>query len=413
MQIATRFVLFASLAGLFTAAVAQGCGGNGSGVTTSGAGAGGHGGATTSGTESTTSGTQSTTSGTQSTTSGTQSTTSGTGGATTTSGTQSTTSGGTTTSGAATSSSTGGTACVPTPCQGHIYQCGDCIDNDGDGKIDSEDPDCLGPCDNTESSYYGGIPGQAGAACIVDCYFDQDSGSGNDDCYWNHKCDPHETAPNNYSPESWNGTKCSYDTNANTPGTNKTCSELYAMQSQACLDFCLPLTPNGCDCFGCCELPAGSGKFVWLGSEDGNGNGSCDLAHVDDPTKCEPCEVVPSCYNSCGHCEICIGKPTLPPDCFPPVCGNGVCDPGETCSNCPADCGMCPSTTSSSSSGSTTSSSSSSTTGSSSSSSSSSSTGSGGGTQCPAGVQACGLPGELPCPSGYYCVTGCCQKIPG
>src|SRR5947207_1649807 len=83
-----------------------------------------------------------------------------------------------------TTSGTGGTAgCVIKHCQSHVFECGDCVDNDGDGLIDDQDPDCLGPCDNSENNYYGNIPGQAGPACTVDCYFDQDSGSGNDDCH--------------------------------------------------------------------------------------------------------------------------------------------------------------------------------------------------------------------------------------
>ncbi|MCA9639362.1 MAG: hypothetical protein KC492_01680, partial [Myxococcales bacterium] len=47
----------------------------------------------------------------------------------------------------------GSGACVQTMCQAHLYKCGNCIDDDNDGLIDSEDPDCLGPCDNTEDSY--------------------------------------------------------------------------------------------------------------------------------------------------------------------------------------------------------------------------------------------------------------------
>ncbi|APR87559.1 hypothetical protein A7982_12908 [Minicystis rosea] len=262
-----------------------------------------------------------------------------------------------------------------TSCQGHVYECGDCIDNDGDGLVDAEDPECLGPCDNTENGYYGGIPGQSGPSCTVDCYFDQDSGSGNDDCHWNHKCDPHEVAPD-YYPESKNGVSCAYDSNANTSGTSKTCDELYDAQSTTCMDYCGPLTPNGCDCFGCCELPAGGGKYVWLGSEDANGNGSCDLDHVSDPSRCQPCMPVKACLNTCAKCELCIGKTTLPPDCFP--------DGGTT---------------------------SSSSTGGSSSSGSSSSGGVEG--QCPTGVQPCGLPQQDPCSTGYYCITGCCQKLPG
>src|SRR5262249_38697191 len=153
-------------------------------------------------------------------------------------------------------------------------------------------------------------------ACTVDCYFDANSGSGDDDCHWNHKCDEHEMSPN-YYPESQNGTACEYDPNANTPGTGATCDQMYMTQSQACYDFCGPLTPNGCDCFGCCELPNNPGNYVWLGSEDASGNGTCTMAGLMDPTLCQPCKPVQACLNTCGHCEICVGKPTLPPDCYP------------------------------------------------------------------------------------------------
>jgi hypothetical protein len=266
--------------------------------------------------------------------------------------------------GGTTGTYTSGVGGAPTEiatCQGHVYQCGDLLDNDGDGLIDNQDSDCLGPCDNTEGSYYGGIPGQAGPACTVDCYFDQDSGSGNDDCHWNHECDPHETSPD-YHPESYNGASCAYDPNANTSGTPFTCDELYQTQSQLCLDYCGPLTPNGCDCFGCCELPAGSGKFVWLGSDaDGTNTGSCTQDLVNDPTRCEPCQPVAGCLNGCEPCELCLGKDTLPPECY-------------------QDGGM--------------------------------GTGGGTGGQCPPNVQPCGLAGQDPCPVNFYCITGCCQEVP-
>ncbi|MCH9685977.1 MAG: metallophosphoesterase [Deltaproteobacteria bacterium] len=35
------------------------------------------------------------------------------------------------------------------------------------------------------------------------------------------------------------------------------------------------------------------------------------------------------------------GPGCAPTDAACPVCGNGACDPGETCSDCPADCGPC------------------------------------------------------------------------
>jgi hypothetical protein len=244
-------------------------------------------------------------------------------------------------------------------CLNQIYQCGDGIDNDGDGLVDWEDPDCLGPCDNTEDSYFGGIPGGSGPNCDVDCYWDSNSGPGDDDCRWNHKCDPNEqVSPGHPEPL----TKCAYNPGANISGSSQSCAQLDLQQSATCKSFCGPITPNGCDCFGCCELPASSGKFVWLGSVDEQTNqGSCTAAVLNDPTKCEPCQPVPGCLNTCAKCELCIGKTTLPPECFQ---DGGVIDGGG------------------SDGGST--------------------------TQCPDGVQPCGLPGEALCPMDFYCTTGCC-----
>jgi hypothetical protein len=250
----------------------------------------------------------------------------------------------------------GGVPATTAACQGHIYECGDLVDNDNDGLVDSLDPDCLGPCDDTEDSYFGGIPGQNNAPCRQDCYFDQDTGAGNDDCYWNHQCDPLSEPPG-YPPSGDN--KCAYDSSASTPGTSKSCDELYNAQSAACESYCKPLTPNGCDCFGCCELPAGSGKFVWLGSTV-DLVGSCDRDHVGDPSACKPCTPVPSCLNGCAKCELCIGKDTLPSDC---KSDGGTTDSGTN-------------------------------------------------EQCPSGAQPCGLEGQSPCKDGQYCITGCCITIP-
>jgi hypothetical protein len=93
----------------------------------------------------------------------------------------------------------------------------------------------------------------------------------------------------------------------------------------------LPITPNGCDCFGCCELPARSNRFVWIGAEQG-GVGTCDNAHLDDPVACPRCTPVPSCLNRCDACEICAGEVTLGAGCTP-SCSVGVpCGPGASCS---------------------------------------------------------------------------------
>jgi len=247
-------------------------------------------------------------------------------------------------------------SCEQVLCQGHLYACGDCNDNDADSLTDSADPDCLGPCDNTEDSYYGAIPGQSSAPCKQDCHFDQDTGSGNDDCYWSHECDPLARPPD-YPPSG--DDDCEYDSEASVPGSDQSCADLQDEQSDTCLAVCLPLTPNGCDCFGCCELPAGSDSWVWIGST-ANGAGSCERESVDDPSMCRPCTPVQGCLNPCERCEICVGKPTLPSDCE--AGGEG---------------------------------------------------GAGGAnTQCPPDIQTCGQPGQPLCLSHEYCISGCCIPIP-
>ena len=71
-----------------------------------------------------------------------------------------------------------------------MTQCSDGIDNDGDGKIDYGDPECVGPLDNDEGTFATGIPGDNVDACKQDCFFDGNSGMGDDGCDWQLKCDP-------------------------------------------------------------------------------------------------------------------------------------------------------------------------------------------------------------------------------
>src|SRR6202000_513955 len=137
-------------------------------------------------------------------------------------------------------------ACQQARCQGKVYLCGDCLDNDGDGLIDADAPECPGPCDNTEDSYFGGIPGQNNAPCREDCYFDQDTGSGNDQRYWSQECDPLSVAPA-YPPSG--AARCSYKAYAVPPGSGSTGAGLMAAQSPTCASYCGSITPNGCDSF--------------------------------------------------------------------------------------------------------------------------------------------------------------------
>jgi len=270
-----------------------------------------------------------------------------------------------------TSDGGGSWICNITKCAGKTLECGDCQDNDGDGLVDWKDPECLGPCDNTEGpALIGGVGGGTASNCKVDCYFDYGNGAGNDNCLWDHKCDPLE-------PEKPWG--CTYDS-AMVGGI-----KCPVPQSTLCAKRCLPFTPNGCDCFGCCTFPAlkglgpgGGDGYVWIGAMDTTTKqGTCTFKEILDQAKCPRCTPVAGCNNPCGTCEICIGKPTLPPECFkkPDAGVAGDAAAGKDSSTTTADAGVPPSL------------------------------------QCPGGEQPCSLPGQAPCASGYYCISGCCIKV--
>ncbi len=216
-----------------------------------------------------------------------------------------------------------------------VTQCNDGIDNDGDGLIDTADPECTGPLDNDESSFATGIPGDNMDACKQDCFFDGNSGMGDDGCLWQLQCDPLSTEP-----------KCAYS--ADFVSKHATECSISDSQTQHCIDFCQKRTPNGCDCFGCCTVP-GATTPIRLAA-------TCKTAaDFADPTKCPPCTQVTQCMNTCGHCQLCLGKTVLPPDCVPdggaPDGGDGgtpvpQCDPGvQACGpglpGCPENSGGC------------------------------------------------------------------------
>jgi hypothetical protein len=225
-------------------------------------------------------------------------------------------------------------SCTPlVKADGTTPQCADCIDNDGDGFADFADPECAGPLDNDEKTFGTGIPGDNMDACKQDCFFDGNSGQGDDRCEWNLKCDPANPG----------GASCPYDPSfKNCPAT----------QSAQCKKFCAAVTPNGCDCFGCCSipLPGGGTKNVVLSS-------TCSIADINDPTKCRTCTPTTDCSNPCDRCEICVGKPTVPADCAPGPDAGADSGSGQVCT---------------------------------------------GGVTCNA---------TLPCASGTYCVTGCCIPV--
>jgi hypothetical protein len=240
---------------------------------------------------------------------------------------------------------------------GNSYGCGDCIDNDDDGLVDDKDPECLGPCDNTEGPVLlTGTPGETGNQCGADCYFDRGNGSGSGECKWDRRCDPLE-------PKD----ACTYDEGL--IGAPNYCPDV---QPDGCAEGCGVLTPNGCDCFGCCTFPELNGGYVFLGSYIGN-EGSCTLDDLQNPDLCRSCTPAGNCLNTCERCELCLGKTEIPADCFPGTGGTG----GMGGSGGSGSGGM----------------------------------GGSGDLRCNPGVQACGLPSDPPCPAGGFCLTGCCILV--
>jgi hypothetical protein len=248
--------------------------------------------------------------------------------------------------------------CSLKPCQdGKVYKCGNCLDDDMDGKIDDEDLNCLGPCDNNEAGFDLEIPGNPLSGCNRDCYFDSDSGSGNDKCDWALQCDPETPVRSCCDPNITNLASCGHNNN------RATCTSPEEQDPQ-CHQICMPYVPNGCDCFGCCDIRTTAAPaeehWVYIGSfnenQGGKKTGTCNIeaARAGDDQACRPCIPLENCMKGCGECQLCLGKTELPGHCN---------DPEE---------------------------------------------------RCPGGEQACGLPGDPSCPLFHFCLTGCCVfDIPG
>lgn len=200
----------------------------------------------------------------------------------------------------------------PVDCGGTIWSCGDGKDNDGDGLIDLMDPECTGPCDDDESSFQTGIPGD-NMDCRQDCFFDGNSGQGDDGCLWDLRCDP-------ANPGEFIG--CEY-----TGGMS--CENTPPNQDEECLEFCEPFVPPGCDCFGCCEVQTDEGS-VWIFLNSGP---DCALDNLEACSECTP--QIDDCGVPCvpGECQLCFGEAELPEGCDEPSCASG--DPCTTEADCP------------------------------------------------------------------------------
>ncbi|MBU1413686.1 putative metal-binding motif-containing protein [Myxococcota bacterium] len=220
--------------------------------------------------------------------------------------------------------------CVPDTVLG--TECSDCIDNDADGYVDGWDPECLRATDDLEGEFQSGNPADNNAINLLDCFYDGDSGSGNDTCE-THAC-------------------CLLDVDCNTLETifgisNNTLDKWFwgnwenkcdELEPQTCIDNCLPSTPPGCDCFGCCTICVGFECHDILLSTKNNFP-DCDQENYNDPTKCPTCTLHPQCSRPCDPdlCELCPGMTELdlPAHCTEVSCPDGlqVC---ATSADCPS-----------------------------------------------------------------------------
>jgi hypothetical protein len=219
-----------------------------------------------------------------------------------------------------------------TECSATGSECNNCIDDDDDGVIDGADPECTGLEDNDEGSFATDIPGDNVDAIKQDCFFDGNSGSGDDGCDLHvccflepfvDCCEGDETAAADGCIE-FTGPK--YDANECTP-------------TQQCIDSCSPLTPPGCDCFGCCTICEGGNCQDVLTNPAIYEQENCD--GLDNPTEGQCCESenLDACY-SC----------TKSVDCGPGGCNDDPEDcilcPGQTEADLPDTCNAaeCPAT---------------------------------------------------------------------
>ena len=215
-------------------------------------------------------------------------------------------------------------------------QCSNCKDDDGDGHIDGFDVQCTGPLDDNEGSFATGIPGDNIDSVKQDCFFDGDSGAGNDGCDIHVCCilGAMTVGECTIGQNQYNPAECPPPI-----GTRQL--------SQMCIDFCGELTPPGCDCFGCCTIcdPNNPTQCYDIATNPST-SPDCTTETLSDPTKCKRCTQVPSCGPSnCGGstCILCPGQDatTLPPECNNmPVCPTGqqscqtaACPTGSYCSN--------------------------------------------------------------------------------
>ncbi len=209
-------------------------------------------------------------------------------------------------------------ASPPAGCVPGTTQCTDCKDNDGDGLFDGFDPGCTSAADNIEGSFATGISGDNIDPKTQDCFFDGNSGGGDDKCAYHTCCltDVNHDGTCPIGPPHYDPSECTV--------------------TQQCIDNCAPAATGGCDCFGCCTICNGSDcKDIAVNPAI---SPNCTQDTYNDPSKCLPCNKSNDCTGTpCGPgtCTLCPGQ--LPED-LPPECNNTTTCPGSTACTATSGC---------------------------------------------------------------------------
>jgi hypothetical protein len=205
--------------------------------------------------------------------------------------------------------------CVP-----GLTQCSNCIDDDGDGRTDGFDPECTGASDNDEATFSTGIPGDNIDPVQQDCFFDGNSGAGNDGCNIHVCCllGAKTVADCPLGANQYNPADC--------PPPIGT-----ATLPQKCIDTCGKLAPPGCDCFGCCTICDPVSNQCFDIDVNPAVSPNCTPDAIGDPTKCLQCTKNTQCGSStCGE-GTCILCPGQDPSDLPASCGGtSSCPNNET-----------------------------------------------------------------------------------
>jgi len=241
-------------------------------------------------------------------------------------------------------------------------QCSDCADNDGDTRIDGFDPECSGPLDRLEDSFATGIPGDNIDATMQDCFFDGNSGAGNDGCNQHVCCLLQASNKQQCHLLAPDADENKYDI--------AECYQPFGTVAvpTKCQMNCGKLTSPGCDCFGCCTIcDAGGCRSVIVNPSV---SPACTDMNISDPGPdgMDPDTNGDGMGDGTGDepCKRCAQT-----DCGMTSCGGATCIlcPGQDPSSLPTSCnGM---------------------------------------TACPMGYVECDSAGN--CPVGSYCSSGCCS----